>query len=88
MLIIVAAASAVSWIMIEEHADQVLGVVFVPFHSSPRITIVVIIFMTILLGMIMEDTSILVLMTQFWRRLRRASVSTRCISESPGCSPS
>jgi len=63
VLIIVAAASAVSWIMVEEHADQVLGGIFVPFHAAPHITIIVIIFMTILLGMIMEDTAILVLMT-------------------------
>lgn len=62
VLIIVSAASSVSWIMVEEHADQVFGAIFVPFHSSPNLTIVAIALFVVLLGMIMEDTAILVLM--------------------------
>ncbi|HEY9288832.1 MAG TPA: TRAP transporter large permease [Candidatus Dormibacteraeota bacterium] len=63
VLVIVAAASAISWIMTEEHADQVFGSLFTVFHGSPHLTILAIIFFVVLLGMIMEDTAIIVLMT-------------------------
>jgi tripartite ATP-independent transporter DctM subunit len=63
VLMIVAAASSIRWIMTAEQAGQVLGVLFVPFHTSPGLSLVVIVLMTVLLGIIMEDTAILVLMT-------------------------
>jgi tripartite ATP-independent transporter DctM subunit len=63
VLVVVAAASAVSWIMTAEHADQVFGSIFLPFHSSPNLIILAIICFVVALGMIMEDTAIIVLMT-------------------------
>lgn len=63
VLIVVAAASAISWIMTAEHADQVFGSIFMPFHGSGNLTILAIVFFVVLLGMIMEDTAIIVLMT-------------------------
>jgi tripartite ATP-independent transporter DctM subunit len=63
VLSVVAAASAIRWILTAEQAGDTLKRIFVPFNTSPSLSLVVIVFMTVAMGMIMEDTSILVLMT-------------------------
>lgn len=63
VLLVVAAASAVSWIMTAERAGEALKALFVPFQASPTLTLVIIALMTVLLGTAMEEVTMLVLMT-------------------------
>ncbi len=63
VLIIVAAASTVSWVMVVEQAGAVLKNLFVPLQGNPSVTLLSIATMTLILGTAMEETTMLVLMT-------------------------
>ncbi len=63
VLIIVAAASTVSWILVIEQAGLALKMLFVPIQGIPSLTLLTIAVMTLILGTAMEETTMLVLMT-------------------------
>jgi tripartite ATP-independent transporter DctM subunit len=63
VLIIVATASTVSWVLIVEQAGSVLRDLFVPLSGNPALTLLSIVAMTLVLGTAMEETTMLVLMT-------------------------
>jgi C4-dicarboxylate transporter DctM subunit len=63
VLLVVAMASAVSWILTAERAGLLLKQLFFPFESSPAVTLLVIAGVTLVLGTAMEETTMLVLMT-------------------------
>jgi tripartite ATP-independent transporter DctM subunit len=63
VLLVVATASAVSWILAAERAGLMLKELFLPFQGTPELTLLVIAGVTLLLGTAMEETTMLVLMT-------------------------
>lgn len=63
ILLIVMAANAVSWIMAAEGAGEGLKSLFFPFQSSPTIVLLVICAFTVLLGTVLEEATMLVLLT-------------------------
>ncbi len=63
VLLVVMGANAVSWIMTAEGAGDALRPLFVPFQTSPGLTLVVIAAVTLLLGTAIEEVTMLVLMT-------------------------
>ncbi len=63
VIIIVMAASSLSWLMTIEHAGEVMQVVFTPFQGSPTVTLLAIAGVTLILGTAMEETTMLVLLT-------------------------
>ncbi len=63
VLLVVAAANAVSWILAAEGAGEMLKHLFLPFEASPGLTLLIIAGVVLLLGTAMEETTMLVLMT-------------------------
>jgi C4-dicarboxylate transporter DctM subunit len=63
VLLVVGGASSISWIMTAERTGEVLQPLFLPFQSSPSLTLVTIALMTVILGTAMEEVTMLVLMT-------------------------
>jgi len=63
VLLVVATASSVSWILAAERAGVLLKQLFLPFEGNPELTLLVIAGVTLLLGTAMEETTMLVLMT-------------------------
>ena len=63
VLFVVATASAVSWIMTAERVGEAIRGLFLPFQSSPELTLLIIAAVTLVLGTAMEETTMLVLMT-------------------------
>ncbi|MBA2447270.1 MAG: TRAP transporter large permease [Chloroflexi bacterium] len=63
VLFVVATATGVSWIMTAERVGDTMRGMFLPFQSSPELTLLIIALVTLLLGTAMEETTMLVLMT-------------------------
>jgi len=63
VLLVVGGASSISWIMTAERTGEVLQPLFLPFQSSPGLTLVTIALVTVILGTAMEEVTMLVLMT-------------------------
>src|SRR5205085_7667726 len=63
ILFIIMAANAVSWIMTAEGAADALGALFTPLHSSPTIVLLIICAGTVALGTVLEEATMLVLLT-------------------------
>jgi len=63
VLLVVATANAVSWILAAEGAGLLLKQLFLPFEANPGLTLLIIAGVVLLLGTAMEETTMLVLMT-------------------------
>jgi C4-dicarboxylate transporter, DctM subunit len=63
VLFVVATASSVSWIMTAERVGDTMRGLFLPFQSSPELTLLIIAAVTLVLGTAMEETTMLVIMT-------------------------